>query len=333
MENQIKVVQLGLGPIGMESAKLVMQKADLKLVGGVDIDPEKVGVDLGVVLNLGRELGVTVSDETDRVLAETKPNVVLHSTGSFLNRVEEQLRICIEARASIISSCEELFYPFRRDADFCNRIDDLAKQCGVTVMGTGVNPGFSMDVLPLVMSGVCKKVTNITATRIVDASKRRLPLQKKIGAGLQPAAFRELVAKGKLGHIGLVESLTAVADTLKLELDQIEETIDPKVADRLVETPHMVVQADNVSGILHVARGLKKGQESIKLELQMFVGAKEESDSISIKGDPEINLTVEGGIFGDAATVARMVNAIPIVYAARPGLTTAMELPVPYCLA
>ena len=197
MENQLKIVQYGLGPIGIEAAKLVLQKKRLKLVGGIDVDPDKIGVNLGDVLGLDSKLKISVSNDPQKVLNETQPDIVLHSTGSFLAKVEEQLQICLQAGASVVSSCEELFYPYRRDSKFCARIDKVAEENKTTVVGTGVNPGFSMDVLVLVMSSVCTKIDKIVATRVVDASKRRLPLQKKIGAGLPPDEFRNLVKQDR----------------------------------------------------------------------------------------------------------------------------------------
>ena len=164
MENQLKIVQYGLGPIGIEAAKLVLQKKRLKLVGGIDIDPDKIGVNLGDVLGLDSKLKISVSNDPQKVLNETQPDIVLHSTGSFLAKVEEQLRICLEAGASVVSSCEELFYPYRRDSEFSSRIDKVAEENRTTVVGTGVNPGFSMDVLVLAMSGVCVMVISPAST-------------------------------------------------------------------------------------------------------------------------------------------------------------------------
>lgn len=328
MQKPIKIVQYGLGPIGIEAARLVLQKSNLELVGGIDIDPEKVGRDLGEILGLDTKMSIPVSNEPQKLLQQTKPDIVMHSTGSFLDKVEEQLKICLQSGSSIISSCEELFYPYHRDADFCARIDKLAKENGVTVTGTGVNPGFSMDVLALTMTSVCTDVRKIVATRIVDASKRRRPLQKKIGAGLKPDAFRKLVDEGKLGHIGLVESLWAVADRAGFEIEEVQESIDPKIATTTIETPFLKVNPDEVAGILHVAKGLKNGEELIKLDLQMYVGAEQSRDSVQIAGEPAIDLTVDGGIFGDKATIARMVNAIPAIMKSEPGLKTVMDLPL-----
>jgi len=236
--------------------------------------------------------------------------------------------MCIQAGASVISSCEELFYPYRRDSEFSSRIDKLAKEKKATVVGTGVNPGFSMDVLVLAMSGVCTDIKKIVATRVADASKRRLPLQKKVGAGLTPDEFRKLVKQGKLGHIGLVESLYAVADRIGFQFDQLTETIDPQIAPNKIETEYFTVQQGEVAGILHIAKAFKNGAELIKLELQMFIGAEKERDCVTIEGEPPIQLTVEGGIFGDKATIARMINAIPVVSNAAPGLTTVIDLPL-----
>jgi len=289
-------------------------------------------MDLGEALNLNRKLGTRVSNDPEKLLAETQPEVVLHATASFLSQVEDQLRTCIRAKTNVVSSCEELFYPFRRDAEFAQRIDPLAKELGVTVMATGVNPGFSMDVLPLALTSVCTAVKTITAARVVDASKRRLPLQKKIGAGLSPEEFGKRVAAGQLGHIGLVESLHAIADRLQFDLDDIRETIDPKLAEKAIRTPYLQVSPGQVAGIIHVAGGLKKGVELIKLELHMYLGAVNPADSVTIVGEPPIQLTIAGGIFGDKATIARMVNAIPIVHQAQPGLATAMDLPMPFCV-
>lgn len=324
----IKVLHYGLGPIGCAAARLALQKNNLQLVGGIDIDPEKVGKDLGEVLELGRKLGVEISDDPETVFEQTRPDIVLHCTGSFLQKLEEQFLTCLRGGASVISSCEELFYPYHRHPDLSQRLDARAKEHGLTVVGTGVNPGFSMDLLPVVLSGVCAEVSHVTAVRVVDASRRRLPLQKKIGAGLTPEVFRDLVRQGKLGHVGLVESLVAVAKTFGWELQDVQEFIDPKVAEKRVETPYLTVEPDQVAGILHTARGLRDDQEVLYLELQMYVGAEEPYDGVRIQGDPALDMRIDGGIFGDTATVARMVNAIPAVRKSTPGLKTVLDLPV-----
>jgi 4-hydroxy-tetrahydrodipicolinate reductase len=328
--NRIRVAQFGLGPIGQACVKVLMQKPGVELVGGIDVDPNKVGKDLGEICGLKDNLGMAVRGDAEAALAEWKPQVVLHTTLSFLDRIEDQLAMIIRSGAHIVSSTEELFYPYQRDAEFCRRIDALAKQHNVGVVGTGVNPGFSMDVLPLCLTGVCTEVKKITATRVVDASKRRLPLQKKIGAGITRKEFRERAATGTFGHIGLRESALAVMSAMGWPVDEIKESLKPMIADKRVKTPYLAVEPGQVTGIHQIMRVKSGGQERLMLELQMYVGAKKPHDSVEIAGNPPLSMRIEGGIFGDTATIAALVNAIPKIMQAQPGLRTMLDLPAPY---
>jgi hypothetical protein len=328
--NRIRVVQFGLGPIGQACVKVLAQKSGIELVGGIDIDAGKIGKDLGEVCGLKNQLGVTVRGDADMALAQWQPHVVVHTTLSFLNRIEDQLATIIKSRAHVVSSTEELFYPYQRNPEFCQRIDALAKQHGVGVVGTGVNPGFSMDILPLCLTGVCTEVKKITATRVVDASKRRLPLQKKIGAGISRKEFRERAATGTFGHIGLQESALAVMNAMNWPVDEINESLKPMIADKRVKTPYLIVEAGQVTGIHQIMRVKSGRQERLKLELQMYVGAKQPHDSVEIAGNPPLSMRIDGGIFGDTATIAALVNSIPKIMKAPPGLRTMLDLPVPY---
>lgn len=330
MSKKIRVVQFGLGPIGKAAARLVAGKECMQLVGGIDISPDLAGRELGEVLGLrGGDRGMEISENADALLREVKPDVVLHTTTSFLERVEEQLLTCIHAGANVVSSTEELFYPYYRNHDFCDRIDTAARRLGVVVIGTGVNPGFAMDVLPLSLTGMCATVKKVTCRRVVDASRRREPLQRKVGAGLTTSEFEQLVDQGKLGHVGLLESLLAIGDGLGWHPDTIDENIDPVVAEKKVVTPFLTVEAGQVAGIHHTCVGSFKGKKLIDLELKMFVGAKDPHDSVVIDGDPPINMRIAGGIFGDTATVAALVNTAARVHAVAPGLKTMLDLPVP----
>ena len=328
--NPIRVVQFGLGPIGQASVKVLLQKPGLELVGGIDVDPQKVGQDIGEVCGLDKGLGMAVRGDGAAALADWRPQVVVHTTFSFLDRIEDQLATIIRARAHVVSSSEELFYPFQRDPEFCQRIDTLAKQHGVAVIGTGVNPGFSMDLLPLCLTGVCTEVSKIVATRVVDTGQRRLPLQKKTGAGLSRQEFEERLAAGRFGHIGLRESALAVMDTLGWPVDEIEESIQPVIAETEMRTAFLTVEPQQVAGLRQIMRVKSDGQERLVLDLQISVGAKEPHDRVEIIGDPPFSMRIEGGIFGRTATIAALVNTIPRIINAPPGLRTMMELPAPH---
>jgi len=324
----IKVVQYGVGPIGSAIVKLLTSKQGVKIVGAIDIDKEKVGKDLGDVAGAPKPLGICISSDADEVLSEAKAEVVLHSTTSYLNVVSPQILKCVKARSNVISTCEELAYPFETNEKIALKLDRFAKRYGVTVLGTGVNPGFVMDTLPIALTGACQNVTRISVTRIVDASKRRLPLQRKIGAGLTPEEFQRLVQERKVRHVGLEESIRMIAAALGWKLDRVEETVEPVIAEADVESQFLKVAKGRVAGVKQVGRGTVGRREAITLDLQMYVGAKEPRDSVVIEGVPPIDMTIRGGVHGDLATAAIAVNSIPKVLKAEPGLLTMKDLPV-----
>ena len=328
----VRIVQYGLGPIGQGSAKLVLEKAKtgkIELVGAIDIAPDKVGKTVGSLV--GDSSDVMISSDAAEVLADTQPDVVIHTTSSFMPQVEEQLLQCIRSGASVVSSTEELPYPFDRHPAISSRIDAQAKEHGVAVLGTGVNPGYAMDVLALVATGVCTNVQSVTVRRIVDAGLRRQPLQNKVGAGITVEEFQRRYERGGFGHIGLVESLRLVMHGLGWLIETFSELLEPVIANSEVETPYVTVLPGRVAGIKHTAEAFMNGHCVVFMDLQMYVGADQPEDRVIVDGDPPINLVVEGGIFGDTATVAALVNGIPQVLSAAPGLRTVADMPVPRC--
>lgn len=336
MKTPIRVVQYGLGPIGLACARTVLSKQAtglIELVGAIDIAPEKAGRDLSELLDLDAPTGVVVSPDAEHVLREAAPDVVLHTTTSFLDRMHEQLAQCARAGVHVVSSTEELSFPFDRHPALAEELDRLARAHGAVLLGTGVNPGYAMDTLALTATGVCNEVTELHVERVVDAGKRRLPLQRKVGAGLTVEAFEEKKKTGTFGHIGLRESLLFVAEGLGWTLDDVDETLEPVVASKDTVTPYLTVREGEVAGIHHAIRGFIDGKALLTLDLKMYVGAEEPRDAVRVVGDPPIDLVVRGGIFGDTATVAALVNAVPLVLDAEPGLRTAKDLPVPRAFA
>jgi len=334
-ESPLRIVQYGLGPIGQATARTVLEKSDaMTLVGAVDIDPDKVGRDVADVIGDGRpKVGVHVSDNAEEILATTDPDVVLHTTTSFLDGVTDQLVQCARADVHVVSSTEELSFPYERAPEASDRLDRVAQEEGVVIVGTGVNPGYAMDTLPLMATGVCTEVHAVHVERVVDASERRKPLQAKVGAGISTQAFREKKAGGTFGHIGLRESLRMLADGLGWALDGVEEELQPVHADSLVDTGFREVQAGDVAGIHHSATGRVGGAPQLTLDLKMYVGADESYDAVNVEGEPPIDLRFQGGIFGDTATVGMLVNTAPLAARARPGLQTMADLPVPRAFA
>jgi 4-hydroxy-tetrahydrodipicolinate reductase len=330
VKKKIRVVQYGLGPIGASIARLMRTKAQIEIVGAIDKDPAQAGRDLGEVLGAtDAPWGVVIAPEAASVLAKPA-DLVVHSTSSYLSSVMDQLLECIGAGCCVVSTCEELAYPFRKHPELSKKLDESAIEEGVAVIGTGVNPGFVMDKLVLTLSTVSQKVESARAIRVVDASKRRLPLQKKIGAGMTPEEFKQQVAAGVIKHHGLPESIAMVADGLGIEVDEITETIEPMIADETVKTEYLEVAPGQVTGVHQVGRGTAGGQEKIFMELKMYVGAKDPGDTVELSGQPNISLTIPGGTHGDIATAAVAVNAIPSILAANAGLRTSRDLPLTF---
>ncbi|HEY6945494.1 MAG TPA: hypothetical protein VI431_10175 [Candidatus Acidoferrum sp.] len=329
MKKKIRAIQYGVGPIGASIAKLMREKAAIEIIGAVDLDPAKAGRDLGEVAGAAdAPWGAKVFADAKEAL-DLNPDVVIHSTSSSLAKVMDQLLACLEAQSCVVSTCEELSYPFRTHPELAAKLDAAAKEWGVALVGTGVNPGFVMDKLVVTLAAVAQRIEHVKALRIVDASKRRLPLQKKIGAGMTVEEFRAQVQAGVIKHVGLPESVAMVADTLSLPVESITETIEPKVATDRVQTEYLTVERGQAAGVHQIGRGFsKEGKELVYLELQMYVGAKDPADTITLTGHPNINLTIPGGTHGDIATASVVVNSIPVILDAPAGLRTARDLPI-----
>ena len=330
MAGKNRVIVIGLGPIGQSVLALVADRPGLVLTGAVDIDPEKVGKDAGIVCGLQQPLGVTVSASLPDALAAGTADVALLCTGSYLEQVALQVEAIIDAGLDIVTTCEELAYAPVHNPDLAERLDRLARERGVRVLGTGVNPGFAFDTLVMTLSATCRRVTAVRATRVLDAGTRRLPLQQKVGAGLTKQEFDALVTAGTVRHVGLLESLNLVADAFGWTLDRTEELTDGVIAQRDVTTRYLSVKAGQVAGVKQIGRGYRNGEAVIELELQMYVGAPESFDAITIEGDPGIDMIIRGGIAGDPATTALTVNLIGSLEHAPPGLVTMKDLAIHY---
>jgi 4-hydroxy-tetrahydrodipicolinate reductase len=328
VKKKIRAIQYGIGPIGASILKLMREKEAIEIIGAIDNDPAKIGKDLGEVVGAAdAPWGVKVSGDARGVL-EQSADVVMHTTSSSLRKVVDQLLACMDVGSCVVSTCEELSYPYRTYPELATQLDKSAKENGVALVGTGVNPGFVMDKLVITLAAVSQRIEHARALRIVDASKRRLPLQKKIGAGLSVDEFRARVKEGTIKHVGLPESVAMVADGLGLSVDEITETIEPKVATERVQTEFLTVESGQAAGVHQIARGLSDGKELIYMELQMYVGAKDPADTVELKGHPNISLVIPGGSHGDIATASVAVNSIPSILEAPAGLRTSRDLPI-----
>jgi len=326
---KIRIVQYGLGHVGLEIVETLLTRPWAELVGAIDMDADKTDKDVGQFLKRARRTGITVSKNADDILSRTTPHVVTHATSSEMQIIYPQLVKILEHGVNIISAAEELTYPFVKYPEAAQKLDNLAKSKKKVVLGTGVNPGFLLDTLPIALSGVCQQVTSIRAERVVDAARMSFPLQRKIGVGLTTLEFERKVAVSSIKHVGLPESVGLIALAMGWKVGEIQERITPIVAERNVESEFLKVPAGVVAGIRQVAKGILAGQELVVLDLRMYIGAQSPHDSILIEGVPPIDLTIKGGVQGERATPAILVNSIPRLELLEPGLRTVIDLPPP----
>ncbi len=331
MAGTIGVVQFGCGPIGCSIARLAAQRPQLALLGGIDVAPALAGRDLGEVAGMGRRLGAAVYGDAAAALRDLRPAVVFHATGSRVAEVFDQLAMIAAAGANVVSTCEELAFPARRDPELAARLEELARRHGVSILGTGVNPGFLMDTWPLFMSGLCAEVRAVRVTRIQDAAARREPFQRKIGVGISPQEFAAAVAGGGFGHVGLEQSAALLAAGFGWELDDFSEKIEPVLAEREVAGGYAKVPPGGVVGLRQTAVGSCAGRAVVEFEFRAYVGAPRARDTVALTGTPDLEVTIPGGAPGDTATAAIVVNSAPALAAAAPGLYAMKDLPVVAC--
>lgn len=324
----IRVAHIGLGPIGIAVAAQIAARSGMESVLALDLSPAKQGVSLGEILG-GASSGPKVRPDMETALRELKPEVAILCTGSSLPGVWPQIETILRAGVPVVSTTEELAFPSGPNQSLAPKLDDLAKECGVGIVGTGVNPGFVMDTLPILLSGACERVDWVRVERIQDASARRLPFQQKIGAGLSLEEWQKRADAGTVRHVGLRESISMIAYALGWELERISDEISPVIAQNAVSSAHLSVAAGQVCGLKQIGTGFVGGQALIQLHMEAYLGAPKSYEMTRITGSPNLEMRIEGGLPGDIATAAVVVNSIPKIIEAAPGFHTMLSLPLP----
>jgi 4-hydroxy-tetrahydrodipicolinate reductase len=317
---------MGLGFIGQEIARAALQSEELEVIGAVDKSPSLAGKKLSDVLGIPAGT-FKISQTIGQAVGRRAGVVLLHATGSKLPQVTDQVLEALSHGMHVVSTCEELAFPWFNHPQLAEKLDAAAQRAGTTVIGTGINPGFVMDRLVATLGQVCGPVRHARVSRIVDARTRREALQRKVGAGLTEDEFFALVDKDLVGHVGLVESTALCALGLGLDCDDFEEELTPVFAEEDITGGAFSVKAGRVAGMHQVAVGLAEGQERVRLELTIAVGAENPGDVIEIDAEPAVRVAIPGGLSGDRATANLVVNAAPRITAAQPGLLTVLELP------
>ncbi len=329
-----RIVQVGLGPLGQQVVRYALERKQFKLVGGADPAPDKLGVDLGRLCGV-EPMGTRVKKSVADVLATGKADVALLTTVSSIEVIQEQIEEIAEAGLDIVSTCEELTYPWDAHPKTAKRIDAACRKHGVTCVSTGVNPGFLMDLLPVALTAVCRRVERIEVERIQDASSRRVPFQQKIGAGLNLVQFERRKQDGSLRHVGLTESMHMIARRVGWKLKETTESLEPVIAEGRIESGHEPIEPGMACGVEQIGRAYaEEGRLVIKLVFRAAVGEPSSYDAVKVTGEPAFRSVIEGGINGDIATCAIVLNAVRSIGEVEPGLKTMLDLPaVAYSVA
>src|SRR6056297_715904 len=332
MEN-IKVVLWGMGSMGSGMGKYLVGKEGIEIVGAIAHRESKAGKDVSEFFDLDNEVGVKVTNDPMSVITEDV-DVVLQATSSFVKDVYPQIEKIVKKKVNVISIAEEMAYPKVQAKELSEKIDKLAQEYGVSVLGTGINPGFVLDLMIIALSGACPRVEKIEASRINDLSPFGPTVMQTQGVGTTVEEFEKGIKDGSIvGHIGFLESINMIADRLGIKLDKIEQSREPIVSETHRETPHVKVEPGMVAGCRHIARGYSDGKEVILLEHPQQIHPEKEGtetgDYIKIKGTPDINMSIQPEIPGGIGTMAVAINMIPVIVNARAGLVTMQDLPVP----
>jgi 4-hydroxy-tetrahydrodipicolinate reductase len=327
--HKIKVAQFGLGPIGLESLHYAAEQTWIEIVGAVDNAPGKAGRSLVELTGLPSLDGLSVSPSLEALFKETQPDVILHTASSRAAATAQQIRPALELGLAVATTCEELIFPAQCSPELAQELAAVCLHAKARLVATGVNPGFVMDLLPIFLTGVSRSVDHIRVDRVVDATTRRQPLQAKIGSGQEAAAFGAKLAAGQAGHAGLRESAALIARALGWKPESIVEFREPVLARTRLRTKFFDVAAGQVCGIHQTVTGRVAGVERIVLDLHMYLQAPSPHDRIIVQGRPNLNVLVDGGVAGDDATIASLVNAVPRLLAAPPGMHLLHELAVP----
>jgi 4-hydroxy-tetrahydrodipicolinate reductase len=326
----MKVILYGIGSIGSQIARSVLNKPWLQVVGAVDAAPDKIGRDLGEIIGLKRNTGIIIQ-EADEVISKVQADVVIHSTSSRLREVFSQIETCLKSELNVVSTCEELAFPYLKYPELSKQLDMTAKEHNVTVLGTGINPGYLMDTLPIILTAPCTEVHSIKVRRMMYSGNRRDSYQKKIGTGLTQDQFERMIQEKKItGHVGLEESISMIAAALNWKLDEIVVQLPVCITTKnKVSTTFTTIHSGQVCGLESVAFGIRNKIKVITLEFISHANIKQPYDSISVKGTPDIYQKIKGGVNGDIGTVGMLLNSIPKVVNAPDGLVTMKEMMLP----
>ncbi|WP_026475786.1 2,4-diaminopentanoate dehydrogenase [Alkaliphilus transvaalensis] len=335
MEN-IKVIIWGFGAMGSGMAKMLLQKKGVEIVGVCDRNEARVGKDMYDVLGIerGNRKPVIINSNIEEVLTERSCDVCITATDSFTKAAFPRIKYCLEQKVNVVSTAEEMAYPQAQNPELAAELDRIAKENGVTVLGTGINPGLIMDLLVVCLTGCMTDVEHIEAKRVNSLSPFGHTVMEEQGVGMKVDEFNRRCEEGTMaGHVGFAESIQMIADAIGWKVDKFEQQMKPIVTTVDRKSPHGFAAAGDVAGVNMTGQGYVDGEVKINMihpqQIEPEMEGTFTGDYINIKGTPEVNMSIKPEVEGGLGTIAMCVNMIPHVINARAGLKTMLDLPVP----
>lgn len=335
MEN-VKVAIWGFGAMGSGMAEMLLNKKGVEIVGVCDRNAARVGKDMYEILGVerGDRKPVIINDKIEEVVTEKSCDVVLTATDSFTKAAFPRLKYCLEQKVNVVSTAEEMAYPQAQEPELAKELDKIAKENGVSILGTGINPGLIMDLLVVCLTGCMTDVKHIEAKRVNSLSPFGHTVMEEQGVGMKVDVFNKKCEEGTMaGHVGFAESVQMIADAIGWKVDKFEQQMSPIVTDIDRKSPHGFAAAGDVAGVNMTGQGYVDGEVKLDMihpqQIEPEMVGTSTGDYITIKGTPEVNMAITPEVEGGLGTIAMCVNMIPHVINSKPGLKTMLDLPVP----
>lgn len=335
-KENVKVVIWGFGAMGSGMAKMLLNKKGVDIVGVCDRHETRVGKSMFEVLGLekGDRPEVIIKDKIEEVVYTGVADVVLCATDSFTRNAFPRLKYCLEQKINVISTAEEMAYPQAQEPDLAIELDKIARENGVSILGTGINPGLIMDLLVVILTGCMTDLSHVEAKRVNSLSPFGHTVMEEQGVGITMDEFNKGVEEGTLaGHVGFEESIAMIADAVGWKVDKVVTQMKPIQTDVDRKSPHGFAAAGNVAGVNMTGQGYVGGQPIIDMihpqQIEPEQVGVQTGDYITLKGTPEVNMAITPEVEGGLGTIAMCVNMIPQIINAEPGLKTMLDLPVP----
>jgi 2,4-diaminopentanoate dehydrogenase len=327
----VRVVVVGYGSLGAAVVRAAATDPRVEVVGVLEIDEALIGTRVGGTADIaGVPVVGSLADLPARDGLPALPDVAVHATESRPERIVDHLVSFLDAGIDVITAAEGLFDPWLRHPVEAARLDAAARRSGATFTGTGINPGFILDQLALDLAAATTDVRSIRMTRTVATTETGPGDVEHVGFGLSVPEFERRIAEGSVeGHIGTPESFVQIAERLGLEIDRVEETWEPILRDTAVHTKIGEIPAGHVAGIVQTATALRGDIPVLTARMRFVYGDSDEqqSDTIEIDGQHPMSLTIAPAVVSVVGAAQVIVNAIPLVHDAAPGIVSSLDLP------